>query len=158
MLQQSRGEKLDTTLDFNGKTNGYCLNDDEVTHLAHILFETTDVRVLDLSNNVFTDRGCIAIAEVLRVNHSLEALYLDENQISAPSGEALYYALKINPQLQVLNLDHTHIPNTIQEDILSLLHINQTQLKPRVDMRAVTVTNVGDAIQFKSTDYFTSQT
>lgn len=28
MLQQSRGEKLDVTLNFNGKETGYCLNDE----------------------------------------------------------------------------------------------------------------------------------
>lgn len=158
LLQHSRGEQLDEALDFNSKNTGYCLNDEEAQILAHILRDVTEVRALDLGNNKIGDAGCVALAEVLRANHTLQALYIDHNHdIAVASGDALFYALKINPQLHTLELTGTQVPQQIREDIDSLLHINQTSVTDRIDMRATKLTDLNDQLQFKSTDYYVSQ-
>lgn len=157
LLQQARGEPIEEALDFNGKTTGYSLNDDEVTLIAHLLQDVTGVRALDLAFNNIGERGCQAIASVLRMNHSLEALYLDHNAgIALEGGEALYYALRINPQLHTLNLEGTSIPTPILEDILSLLHVNQVPLKSRIQMRDAKVEDLDDETINHNTDYYIS--
>eukprot|EP00796_Vickermania_ingenoplastis_P010962 gene10962-7607_t len=158
LLKQARGERLDEALDFNGNSTGYKLSDDEVMLIAQLMQDTTDVRALDLGSNDIGDRGCQAIATVLRANHSMEALYLDHNPgIQLEGGEALYYALRINPQLHTLSLEGTTIPEPILEDITSLLHVNQAPLKTRINMRATKVEEVDDNVMFKDTDYYTSK-
>lgn len=158
LLQQARGERLDEALDFNSNTTNYKLGDDEVLLIAQLLQDTTDVRALDLGSNNFGDRGCQAIATVLRANHSMEALYLDHNpQIALEGGEALYYALRINPQIHTLNLEGTNIPQPIVEDIVSLLHVNQAPLKTRINMRESKVEEVNDEVMFRNTDYYLSK-
>lgn len=158
LLQQARGEKVEEALDFNGKSTGYKLNDDEVMLIAQLLQDSTEVRALDLGSNDIGERGAQAIATVLRANHSMEALYLDHNPgIALEGGEALYYALRINPQLHTLNLEGTSIPQPILEDILSLLHVNQAPLKTRINMRDTKVEETDDNIMFRNTDYYVSK-
>ncbi|CCW63906.1 unnamed protein product [Phytomonas sp. EM1] len=157
LLKREREEELDEMINLNGKSNEYNLTDTEVLTLAEALSNVTSVRALDLGNNNITDVGCAALAEVLRNNHSIEALYLDQNPLGAPAGEALFYALKINPQLHTLVLEGTQIPEEILEDIDSLLHVNQTPLKDRINMRNVPLEELDNSVQFRSTDYYTSQ-
>lgn len=144
-------------IDLNGRSTSHQLTDEEVIVLAGLLQSCSEVRSLDLGNNSFSNAGCIAIAEVLRVNHTLEALNLAGNNISEAGGEALFCALKINPQLQFLNLDGTAVPGNVVEDILSLLHVNQTTYRQKVDLRSTKLDDVSDEMQFRSTDYYVAQ-
>ncbi|KPA81472.1 putative paraflagellar rod component [Leptomonas pyrrhocoris] len=158
VLSSERGELLDEEIDLNGRSTEHQLTDEEIIVLAGVLRQRSEVKSLDLGNNLFSDAGCIAIAEVLRVNHTLEALNLAGNNIGADGGEALYLALKINPQLQCLNLDRTTIPREIVEDIDSLLHVNQTVYRTKVDMQSAKLEEISDETQFRSTDYHAAQT
>jgi Ran GTPase-activating protein (RanGAP) involved in mRNA processing and transport len=157
VLSSERSELLSEDIDLNGRSTSQPLTDEELVVLAGILQHRSEVKSLDLGNNKFSDTGCIAIAEVLRVNHSLEALNLANNAIGADGGEALFLSLKINPQLQCLNLDGTAVPREIIEDIVSLLHVNQTTFKQKVDMRSTKLDEVSNETQFRSTDYHAAQ-
>ncbi|CBZ26281.1 conserved hypothetical protein [Leishmania mexicana MHOM/GT/2001/U1103] len=157
-LTATRGEELPSDIDLNGTTNSYMLTDEEVLVLAGLLQNSSSVKSLDLGSNSFGDEGCVAIAEVLRFNHTIEALNLAGNPIGSKSGEALHFALKINPQLQHLDLEKTAIPRDVLESISSLLHVNQTPYRAVIDMRGVKLHEVNDETQFRSTDYYVSQT
>ena len=157
ILSKEHGEQLSEEIDLNGRSTSHQLPDEEVIVLAGLLQSCSEVRSLDLGNNSFSNAGCIAIAEVLRVNHTLEALNLAGNNISEAGGEALFCALKINPQLQFLNLDGTAVPGNVVEDILSLLHVNQTTYRQKVDLRSTKLDDVSDEMQFRSTDYYVAQ-
>jgi len=52
-----------------------CSDDRDVVELARALLGPSDVRLVDLSNNLrITDAGALALAEMLRHNHNLATL------------------------------------------------------------------------------------
>lgn len=158
MLRQARGELLDEVIDFNGEHTNYRLEDNEIKLLAQILRGVTEVRVVDLGCNSIGDEGCIALGDMLRVNFSLSELYLNDNFFGQDGGDALFHALRINPNLSTVDLTNTNVPAETLEDILYLLHINQTPLRERVDMRSLKLVDVNDETQFHNTNYHLSQT
>ncbi|KEG10096.1 hypothetical protein DQ04_04181010 [Trypanosoma grayi] len=157
LLKHWTGKLKDEMIDLNAHDEFYKLTDNDVSLLCEVLAEATSIRAVDLGMNCITDVGCEMIADVLRQNHKIEALYLDYNPIGEAGGEALYNALKVNHRLHTLFLEGTNVPGEIWEDILSLLHVNETPLKERINMRDLNLEDVDDDTQFKSTDYATAQ-
>ncbi|ESL10705.1 hypothetical protein TRSC58_01557 [Trypanosoma rangeli SC58] len=152
-----RGEFRDEMINLNGQDEVYKLNDNDVRLLSDVMATSSTLRAVDLGLNQITDLGCEMIADVLRRNQKIEALYLDYNPIGNAGGEALYNALKVNHQLHTLFLEGSDVPEEIWEELLGLLHVNETPLKERINMRGMELANVDDHTQFKSTDYATAQ-
>ncbi|KAG8340428.1 putative Leucine Rich repeat [Trypanosoma vivax] len=157
LLKHRSGVLTEEVIDLNAQNTSYKLTDEDVRLLCEVLADSTTIRAVDLGRNMITDNGCEMLADVLRVNTKVEALYLDYNPIAEIGGEALYNTLKVNHQLHTLFLQGTSVPEEIWEEILSLLHVNETPMRERIDMRNSQLQDINDEVQFKNTDYAISQ-
>jgi Ran GTPase-activating protein (RanGAP) involved in mRNA processing and transport len=64
---------------------------------------------LDLSQNMINDEGACIIADILKINKSLNKLDLSSNTISSMGVEALTHGLQYNKSLKDLRLSHSEI-------------------------------------------------
>ena len=84
---------------------------------------------LNVSSMEITDEGVIAIAEALKINSTLQTIYLDYNEIGVEGAIAIAEALKINSTLQEINLDDNEIGDEGAIAIAEALKINSTLQK-----------------------------
>jgi len=74
-------------------------------HIAAGLRANYRLRALDLSNNRLGDRGCEALAGMVRQTTSLQILFLSDNSIGDAGSWFLGSAFSVNSSLQMLDLD-----------------------------------------------------
>ncbi|RUS26956.1 hypothetical protein BC938DRAFT_483892 [Jimgerdemannia flammicorona] len=72
--------------------------------LAEVLKMNTSLQKLNLKDNDVGEKGASALAEALKMNENIETLDLEDNSIGAKGASTLAEALKMNTILQNLVL------------------------------------------------------
>jgi hypothetical protein len=73
----------------------------------------TSLQSLYLNNNHINSKDVIAIAEALKVNTSLRKLYISNNYLGSEGANALGEALKVNTSLHALDISDNNIKSGI---------------------------------------------
>jgi hypothetical protein len=73
------------------------------------LYETDEMRNVDLSDADIDDEGASALADALKVNTSATSVELDYNQLGAEGASALAGALKVNMTLTSIDITSNQI-------------------------------------------------
>ena len=72
------------------------INDDAVYLISFGLYDNTIVRILDLSCNIITCDGAVAISECLKINNTLQELNLSRNHITSKGVKKVAEAIHVN--------------------------------------------------------------
>jgi hypothetical protein len=117
------------------------LGDDELMVVAGTLKTNTTLVKWVLANNKFTHKGVAALADALKVNHTLEALDLSYNAIGSRSigksgVQVLVAALESNTTLEHLNLDGCSLDSADLKSIFKFLKNRKDATPIRVDLDA----------------------
>ena len=75
------------------------MNNDLLKIIAGTIEVSTNLRSLDLSQNILKNGGCREVAKILKRNQSLQKLNLDENDIKEEGLVALLGGLRENKHL-----------------------------------------------------------
>lgn len=89
-----------TALNVEGNQTG----DNLVVKLAEAIIVRPILKILNLSENLITNKGAIVIAEMLKENNSLIVLQLRWNYIKSKGGVALCNAIKQNSTLMIFEI------------------------------------------------------
>ncbi|CAF1278487.1 unnamed protein product [Didymodactylos carnosus] len=100
----------------------------------------SDTTILDVGSKNISAEGAKAIAEALRTNETLTALYMQEKNISDAGSKAMAEALKINQTLTYLGISSNNISAEGAKAIAEALKTNQTLT--HLDMQ---INNISDA-------------
>ena len=114
-----------------------CIKPSEAQHLAISLCQNEALEFLDLGHNDFVghndsvanavgDEGATALASMLTVNKTLQALYLSDNAIGDEGATALASMLTVNKTLQTLYLGLNDIGVEGATALASMLTVNKT--------------------------------
>ena len=94
------------------------------------LMDNNKLKVLDIGNNAITDDACDAITATLERNSCLMRLIMYRNPLSSQSIISIAQCLKVNSTLELLWLPRC--PKGIQEDVTTLVQaINKTRQSQR---------------------------
>ena len=99
--------------------------------LSECLKEDDVVQKVELTTNYFstskiTSEGAIKIAEAIKVNKTLQELYITNNNISDDGAAAISNALKSNNSLQILGMSWNKITSEGAKSIAKAIKVNTT--------------------------------
>lgn len=118
-----------TSLSFEG--NGF--GDNIVVKIAEAIGQRPLLKDLNLSQNMITNKGAIALANLLYENNTLVSLYLRWNFIKAKAAVALSDAIRDNATLLVLDLSF----NPLGENLKPAPVIQASNEKLREDVNLI---------------------
>jgi len=99
--------KLITDMSYN-LTNlnieGNNMGDNIVVKLCDAILERPVMKILNLSQNMITNKGAWSLAELLKYSESIEALYLKWNFIKGRGGAKLMDTIKENTSLLIFEI------------------------------------------------------
>eukprot|EP00511_Aplanochytrium_stocchinoi_P002917 CAMPEP_0204843886 /NCGR_PEP_ID=MMETSP1346-20131115/48242_1 /ASSEMBLY_ACC=CAM_ASM_000771 /TAXON_ID=215587 /ORGANISM="Aplanochytrium stocchinoi, Strain GSBS06" /LENGTH=984 /DNA_ID=CAMNT_0051983107 /DNA_START=91 /DNA_END=3046 /DNA_ORIENTATION=+ len=103
------------------------IKDEGASRIADALKINKSLQNLNLGSNEIGDNGAVAIGNAILKNKkcALVTLHLRGNKIDARGAEKIAEVLKINNTLQELNLDDNDINGTLLNDIYALLRRNR---------------------------------
>ena len=108
-----------------------CDGDHLVMCLCECLKEDHSVQKVNLSNysnstNKITNEGAIKIAEAIKVNKTVQKLWISFNNISDDGAAAISDALKSNNLLQILKMSYNKITSEGAKVIAEAIKVNKT--------------------------------
>ena len=111
-----------------------CDGDHLAMCLSECLKEDHSVQQVDLSNysgrpNKITNEGAIKIAEAIKVNKTVQKLWISFNNISDDGAAAISDALKSNNSLQILNISYNKVTSEGAKVIAEAIKVNKTLLE-----------------------------
>ncbi|EPS64565.1 hypothetical protein M569_10211, partial [Genlisea aurea] len=81
----------------------------EVMNIFSSTLQGSNLRLLDLSDNALGGKGVDAFGDLLRSQHSIEELYLNNGGISEDAAEALFVSVPSTEKLKVLQLHNNMV-------------------------------------------------
>ena len=96
-----------------------CLKEDDVV-------QKINLNNFKYDNNKITNEGAIKIAEAIKVNKTLQELYINNNNISDDGAAAISNALKSNNSLQILDMSWNKITSEGAKLIAEAIKVNKT--------------------------------
>ncbi len=99
---------------------------ENIDELAEAIKDNRIVKALYLNNNEIGDTGAESISEALKVNKSITQLYLSNIQIGDRGAESISEALKVNKSINILVLDNNQIGDRGAESISEALKVNKS--------------------------------
>lgn len=108
--------------------NGYTIGNenDKMAQLAMSLVGNTQVKILRLNDCAITSKGAHLLAYAIRMNRSLDHVWLDYNKIGSSGADAIASALETNQTLLTLSMSNNTIGNNGGKALLRALRQNQS--------------------------------
>ena len=95
-----------------------------VQHITEALRRNHGLKLLDLSHNIISNRGCVPLSELIGHTTTLTALDISHNRIGEEGFSFLSNAMKVNVTLKMLDVSNNRLAPGSASDVGNFLRLN----------------------------------